>query len=70
LSPSDPQILFRSAEVYEQNGDHEAALNCLEQAVRKGYSISDIQHDPTFQGLREQRRYKELVQHTAVRPNS
>jgi serine/threonine-protein kinase len=70
LSPSDPQILFRSAEVYEQNGDHEAALNSLEQAIRQGYSISDIQHDPTFQGLREQRRYKELVQHTAVRPNS
>ena len=70
LSPSDPEISFRAAQIYEQAGDHQAALNWLEQAVRNGYSISDVQHDPTLQGLREQRRYKELVQQAAVGPNS
>jgi serine/threonine-protein kinase len=69
LSPSNPEILFRAAQIYEQSGDHDAALNWLGQAARKGYSISDIQHDPSFQHLREDRRYKLLVQQTPARPN-
>ena len=69
LSPADPEILFRTAEIYEQSGDHNNALNWLEESVRKGYSVPDIQHDPTFQGLREDRRYKQLTLQTPTRAN-
>jgi tetratricopeptide (TPR) repeat protein len=69
LSPADPEILFRTAEIYEQSGDHEAALRWLEWAAREGYSISDIQRDPTFNGLRENRRYKQLIPHALAGAN-
>jgi tetratricopeptide (TPR) repeat protein len=61
-SPSDSEIMFRAAEVYEQNGDHETAINWLTRAVHAGYSVATIQRDPTLRGLREDRRYKELVE--------
>jgi serine/threonine protein kinase/Flp pilus assembly protein TadD/TolB-like protein len=67
LSPADPEILFRTAEIHEQSGDHEAALKWLERAAREGYSISDIQRDPTFRGLRENRRYQQLLQQAPAR---
>jgi len=67
-SPSDPGIMFRAAEIYEQGGDHAAALNWLERAARAGYSIAEIQHDPTLQGLRGYSQYKQLMQQTPAQP--
>jgi len=69
LSPADPEILFRTAEIYEQSRDHEAALKWLERAAREGYSVSDIQRDPTFNGLRQNRRYEQLVERAPASPN-
>jgi len=67
-SPSDPEISFRTAEIYEQSGDHAAALDWLAQAVQKGYPAREIQRDPTFKKLREDARYKQLLQGTAAQP--
>jgi serine/threonine-protein kinase len=67
-APSDPELMFRSAEIYEQGGDHTAALSWLAQAARAGYSVTDIQHDPTFQGLRNNPQYQQIVQSPAQAP--
>jgi tetratricopeptide (TPR) repeat protein/TolB-like protein len=67
-SPSDPEIMFRTAEIYEQSGDHATALNWLGQAARAAYSVADIQHDPTFQGIRNDPRYKQIVQESPAQP--
>ena len=67
-APSDPEIMFRSAEIYEQSGDHATALNWLRQATRAGYSITGIQHDPTFQGIRNDPRYQQILHESAAQP--
>jgi len=67
-SPSDPELSLRAAEIYEQSGDHAAALEWLTKAVQKGYPKEDIQRDPTFGKLRENARFKQLLQATAVQP--
>ncbi len=67
-SPGDPEILFRTAEIYEQSGDHTRAIGWLSQAAGKGYSIADIQHDPTLQGLHKDPRFKQLVQDSPAQP--
>ena len=62
LAPSDPEIMFRSAEIHEQGGDHASALDWLDKAAQAGYSVADIRHDPTFQGIRDDPRYQQIVQ--------
>jgi len=64
-SPSDPEIQFRAAEIYEQGGDHAAALKKLELAVYMGYSVADIQRDPTLAQLHNDSRYQNLVKEKA-----
>jgi tetratricopeptide (TPR) repeat protein len=63
-SPSDPEVMFRTAEIYEQSGNHAAALDWLGRSAKAGYSTADIRNDPTFQGLRNDLRYKQIVQET------
>jgi tetratricopeptide (TPR) repeat protein/TolB-like protein len=67
-APADPEIMFRTAEIYQQGGDHAAALDWLDKAARAGYSVADIQHDPTFQGIRDDPRYKQIVQQPPAQP--
>ena len=67
-APADPEIMFRTAEIYEQSGDHATALDWLGRAARAGYSVADIQHDPTFQGIRNDPRYKQKVQESPAQP--
>jgi tetratricopeptide (TPR) repeat protein/predicted Ser/Thr protein kinase len=64
-TPSDPEIQFRAAEIYEQGGDHAAALNKLALAVHMGYSVADIRRDPTLAQLRKDSRYQKLVEEKA-----
>ncbi len=61
LAPADPELMFRTAEIYEQSADHGSALDWLDKAARAGYSVADIQNDPTFQGVRDDPRYKQIV---------
>ncbi len=67
-SPSDPEVMFRAAEIYEQSGNHVAAIDWLGRAVRAGYSTSDIEHDPTFEGLHNNPQYKQQVRETPAQP--
>jgi tetratricopeptide (TPR) repeat protein/TolB-like protein len=67
-SPSDPELMFRAAEIYEQGGDHASALDWLGRAGRAGYSIADIEHDPTFQELRKNPQYKQQIREIPAPP--
>jgi serine/threonine protein kinase/tetratricopeptide (TPR) repeat protein len=62
-SPNDPEILYRSAQVYEQAGDQATAIELLRQAVGKGYSTASIVQDPTFQTLHNDSRFKQIIEH-------
>jgi len=62
LAPADPEVMFRTAEIHEQGGDRAAALDWLDKAAQAGYSVADIRHDPTFQGIRDDPRYQQIVQ--------
>jgi serine/threonine-protein kinase len=60
-SPNDPEILFRAAEIYDQNGDPAAALAALEKSVHAGYPVNRIEQDPTLENLRDNSRYRQLL---------
>ena len=55
-------ILFRSALVHEWVGDRNGALEALELAVRGGYPISRIAHDPDLRKLRNDPGYRRVLE--------
>jgi eukaryotic-like serine/threonine-protein kinase len=62
LSPKDSDVLFTSALVYEIIGNRNQALVAIDQAVKAGYSIEDIEHEPELGGLRSDSRYQRWLQ--------
>jgi serine/threonine-protein kinase len=58
LAPDDGDVLSDVGEAYELMGDREQALTYTEQAIRKGYSIDEIQTDPALQALVADPRFK------------
>jgi tetratricopeptide (TPR) repeat protein/tRNA A-37 threonylcarbamoyl transferase component Bud32 len=67
LSPPDAESMFRTASIYQQLGDHDSAWEWLGKAIHAGYSIAEIEHDPAFARLREDPRYKQLLQSMGTR---
>ena len=61
-SPSDADDMFRAAEVELQVGDQNAALKWLAKAIHGGYPVAEVENDATFDVLRGDPRYKQLVQ--------
>lgn len=61
-SAPDAHQMFRAAEIYTQAGDRDAALVWLTKAIRGGYPVSDVRLDPTFTPLRDDARYKRLLE--------
>jgi serine/threonine protein kinase/regulator of sirC expression with transglutaminase-like and TPR domain len=57
-SPKDSDVLFTSALVYEIIGNRNRALEAIDQAVKFGYSIEDVEHEPEFRALRSDSRYQ------------
>ena len=62
LSPIPIEVAFSVATTYEQLGQREQALQWLETAVQRGYSLPRIENDPTLRSLRTDPRYREIVQ--------
>ena len=62
LSPKDSDVLFTSALVYEIIGNRTRALAAIDQAVKAGYSIEDVQHEPEVAALRSDSRYQHWLQ--------
>jgi serine/threonine-protein kinase len=52
---------YRAASIYEQLGQRERALQWLEQSLKQGYSITEVENDPTLALLRNEPEYKKLV---------
>ena len=62
LSPTDSDVLFTSALVYEIIGNRNHALEAIDQAVKCGYSIEDVEHEPELIALRSDARYLRWMQ--------
>jgi serine/threonine protein kinase/tetratricopeptide (TPR) repeat protein len=58
LAPDDPNILINVAETYEVMGDRRRAMEAVEKAVAKGYSVSAIKAEPELQALVRDPGYK------------
>jgi len=50
-SPDDSNILELAGETYENLGDRRQALDYIERALRKGYSLDDLKSNPDLQNL-------------------
>ena len=57
LAPKNGDVLFTSALVYEIIGNRTRALQQIDLAVKSGYSIADIDHEPELGALRSDARY-------------
>ena len=62
LSPKNVNVLFRSALVYEETGERVRALDALATAIGGGYSIDEIQTAPDLAELRNDPRYRRMMQ--------
>ncbi len=51
LSPSDPGILEETASVYQNLGKEKLAVQYMNQALAKGFPLTDAQNDPEVQTL-------------------
>jgi tetratricopeptide (TPR) repeat protein len=62
LAPKDSDVLFTSALVYEIIGNRNRALEAIDLAVKSGYSVEDVEHEPELQALRSDSRYQRWLQ--------
>ena len=60
-APKDAAVLFKSALVHAHFGDREKALDWLKRAVTAGTSAATVRDNPTFDALRQDPRYQQLL---------
>ena len=60
LEPGNNNVTQMAVGIYEALGERDAALRCLDKALKEGYSRDQIEHDPFLAGLRADPRYVEL----------
>jgi adenylate cyclase len=62
LYPEDAGVLINAASFFALDGEKEKALSILETAFSKGYGNTKwISHDPDFDSVRDEPRFKALV---------
>ena len=62
LYPDDLSTLVSAACLHARAGDKEAALDFLERVFARGWGKRDwIEHDPDYDGLRDDPRFIKLV---------
>jgi serine/threonine-protein kinase len=61
LEPENPDVLYKAATVYEFTDNPARALMLLGEAIRNGFSMKIVAHDPQLQDLREDSRYALLI---------
>jgi len=61
LNPKDSRVQATAALVYELSGMREKAIASVEQAVKLGHSVEEIQGWPPLEKLRQDPRYKRIV---------
>jgi tetratricopeptide (TPR) repeat protein len=50
-APENPNVLELAGESYENLGDRPHALEYIEKALQKGYSLDDLKSSPDLQGI-------------------
>jgi thioredoxin-like negative regulator of GroEL len=61
LTPTDADVRFRAAIVYNHFGDTERTLSFLEKAIAAGYPATAIRDTPDFDHLRDNPRVQALL---------
>jgi serine/threonine-protein kinase len=54
--------LFTSALVHEISGHRGKAVAAIDQAVKAGYSIEEVESEPELRALRSDARYQQWLQ--------
>lgn len=62
--PVSIDVMFHIAGCYEQMGQRELALNWLEKTLVKGFSLAEIEQNPSLKLLRSDPRYKKILENT------
>jgi serine/threonine protein kinase/tetratricopeptide (TPR) repeat protein len=62
LSPRDGQVLYRAALVFEEQGMRDRAIEAVSTALAQGFSREAFNMAPPLQSLREDARYRALVE--------
>ncbi len=62
LAPQDVHVMYRIGAAYEQMGDRENALKCIGKALKNGYPLAEIEHQPELRLLREDKRFQQMIQ--------
>jgi serine/threonine protein kinase/tetratricopeptide (TPR) repeat protein len=70
LSPKNSDTLFTSALVYEIIGHRDKALRALDEAVKAGYSLDEIEKEPELRGLQADPRYEQWLKQEKTRTSS
>jgi eukaryotic-like serine/threonine-protein kinase len=58
LAPDDPDVLEGVGETYERLGDRKTALQYIEKALEKGYSLEALKSDPSLKNLLSDPRFR------------
>ena len=61
IAPTDPDVLFRAAILYNHFGDRENTLNFLAKSIGAGYSRTVIRDTPDFDHLKDDARFREKI---------
>jgi serine/threonine protein kinase/tetratricopeptide (TPR) repeat protein len=61
LNPTDQNVLYDAAVVAQIRGNADIAIGWLQQAVKAGYPLVDLQHDPEFRTARADPAFPRLV---------
>jgi adenylate cyclase len=63
IDPEDPSVLYNVACNYARLGELEKSIDCLEKSVTTGMGQKEwIENDPALDPLRDQPRYKTLIE--------
>ena len=60
--PDDPSSHYFSAVVSNRDGEFEDVISELENAVRFGYSLKNLEADPEFEDLNDHPRFRALFE--------
>jgi hypothetical protein len=62
LAPTNVNVLFRAAVVYEVAGNRDRALSVLKSSVEGGYSIDEVRRAADLSELHKDPRYQRLLE--------
>lgn len=61
LDSNNNEILFYTSAAYERMGDREKALEWIEQAIKKGYPVTNVINQPELLSMTNDDRFKKMI---------